>query len=153
MTYIESHLFRYLRKEKLKPNFVTSYHERNVATYERRKLKPPKNVWQTLSQSAEAVEASVYFMLSKYLHNMDKRYFPIPPFIPELERLSLKELENLNKNQDILNQFVDELPQASSLSQDVDNLLESIDQLSSNEFSYFYFEYIQICAISTFFCR
>jgi len=123
-----------------------------VATYKGRKLKPPKNVWQTLSQSAEAVEASVCLMLPKYLQNMDKRYFPIPPFIPELERLSLKELENLNKNQDILNQFVDELPQALSLSQDVDNLLESIEQLSSKLFSYYFFLIFKnLCCINLIF--
>ncbi len=64
-------------------------------------------------------------------------YFPIPPFIPEVERLSFRELEEMNKNEDVLNQFVDELPQASAFTQEVDVLMGSIKHLSSNYIAFF----------------
>ena len=63
-----------------------------------------------------------------------QQYFPIPPFIPELESLARNQIKNLNENKDILDQFVDELPQAEALSSEVDNLLQSVEKRSSELF-------------------
>ena len=65
----------------------------------------------------------------------NQNFFTIPPFIPELERLSLLELENLNKNEDLLNQFVDGLPQMTPIEADTEKLLENIETLASMVFS------------------
>lgn len=58
-------------------------------------------------------------------------YFPIPPFIPELESLSRVNLKNLNENEDVLHQFVDELPQSQAISSETDGLLLSVETMSS----------------------
>ena len=59
------------------------------------------------------------------------QYFPIPPFIPELESLSHLQVERLNVNKDILDQFVEELPQASAVVRDVENNVDTVEQLAS----------------------
>lgn len=48
------------------------------------------------------------------------QYFSIPPFIPELEQLTFKELSKLNENEDILQEFVEDLPQAMAILKEVE---------------------------------
>lgn len=60
------------------------------------------------------------------------QYFPIPPFIPELESLSHLQVERLNVNKDILDQFVEELPQASAVVRDVENNVDTVEQLAKS---------------------
>lgn len=62
------------------------------------------------------------------------QYFPIPPFIPELESLARNKIINLNENKDILDQFVDELPQVEAVSSEVDHLLQTVEKRSSEPF-------------------
>lgn len=69
--------------------------------------------------------------LSLPSHLSQPQYFPIPPFIPELESLSRSHIKSLNENEDILHQFVDELPQSAAISLDVDHLLKNVEGLAS----------------------
>jgi len=59
------------------------------------------------------------------------QYFPIPPFIPELESLSQPQIEKLNNNTDVLDQFVEELPQAVAVINDVENRMDNVEQLAN----------------------
>lgn len=59
------------------------------------------------------------------------QYFQIPPFIPELESLSRNQIKGLNESEDALNQFVEELPQAEAVVQDVKNNLDTVEKIAS----------------------
>lgn len=59
------------------------------------------------------------------------QYFPIPPFIPELESLSRTQIKNLNENEDALHQFVEELPQADAVLKDVGTNLDTVEKIAS----------------------
>ena len=48
------------------------------------------------------------------------QYFSIPPFIPELEQLTFEQLSKLNENEDILLEFVEDLPQAMAILKEVE---------------------------------
>ena len=72
------------------------------------------------------------------------QYFPIPPFIPELESLSQPQIEKLNNNTDVLDQFVEELPQAVAVINDVENRMDNVEQLASNNISY-WLNWIEMC--------
>lgn len=60
-----------------------------------------------------------------------QQYVPIPPFIPELESLSKNQIKNLSEHEDILHQFVDELPQAEAVATDVKNHLDNVEKIAS----------------------
>jgi hypothetical protein len=60
-----------------------------------------------------------------------QQYFPIPPFIPELESLSRNQIKNLSENEDVLHQFVEELPQAEAASKDVQNHMDNVEKIAS----------------------
>lgn len=59
------------------------------------------------------------------------QYFPIPPFIPELESLSRTQIKNLNESEDALHQFVEELPQANAVVKDVETNLDTVEKIAS----------------------
>ncbi|XP_046440442.1 vacuolar protein sorting-associated protein 37A-like [Daphnia pulex] len=59
-----------------------------------------------------------------------QQYFPIPPFIPELESLSRNQIKNLSENEDVLHQFVEELPQAEAASKDVQNHMDNVEKIA-----------------------
>ncbi|KZS20745.1 Vacuolar protein sorting-associated protein 37A [Daphnia magna] len=61
-----------------------------------------------------------------------QQYVPIPPFIPELESLSKNQIKNLSEHEDILHQFVDELPQAEAVATDVKNHLDNVEKIARN---------------------
>ena len=61
-----------------------------------------------------------------------QQYFPIPPFIPELESLSKNQIKNLNENENVLHQFVEELPQAEAIAKDVKNHMDNVEKIASN---------------------
>jgi len=63
---------------------------------------------------------------------LNPNFFPIPPFIPELESLSHLEVEKLNVNKDILDQFVEELPQAAAAVKDVENNMDIVEKLAKS---------------------
>jgi hypothetical protein len=60
-----------------------------------------------------------------------QQFFPIPPFIPELESLSQNQIKNLNENEDVLHQFVEELPQAEAVAKDVKNHMDNVEKIAS----------------------
>ena len=60
-----------------------------------------------------------------------QQYFPIPPFIPELESLSRIQISKMNENEDVLLQFVEELPQAEAALKDVDKNLDVVENIAS----------------------
>ena len=59
-----------------------------------------------------------------------QQYFPIPPFIPELESLSRNEIKNLGESEDVLHQFVEDLPQAEAVAKDVKNQLDNVEKMA-----------------------
>ncbi|KAI9557041.1 Vacuolar protein sorting-associated protein 37A [Daphnia sinensis] len=61
-----------------------------------------------------------------------QQYVPIPPFIPELESLSRNQIKNLSEHEDILHQFVDELPQAETVAADVKNHLDNVEKIAKS---------------------
>jgi len=60
------------------------------------------------------------------------QYFSIPPFIPELESLSHSQVERLNLNKDLLDEFVEELPQAAIAIRDVESNVDVVEQLAKS---------------------
>ncbi|XP_057373874.1 vacuolar protein sorting-associated protein 37A-like [Daphnia carinata] len=59
-----------------------------------------------------------------------QQYFPIPPFIPELESLSRYQIKNLSESEDVLHQFVEDLPQAEAVAIDVKNHLDVVEKIA-----------------------
>lgn len=59
-----------------------------------------------------------------------QQYFPIPPFIPELESLSRYQIKNLSESEDVLHQFVEDLPQAEAVLKDVKSQLDTVEKIA-----------------------
>jgi hypothetical protein len=54
------------------------------------------------------------------VQRFNPQYFSIPPFIPELEQLTFEQLSKLNENEDILLEFVEDLPQPMAILKEVE---------------------------------
>lgn len=60
------------------------------------------------------------------------QYFSIPPFIPELEQLTFEQLSKLNENEDILLEFVEDLPQAMAILKEVEVQLDEVQRVAES---------------------
>ena len=90
---------------------------------ELKKLPETKTFPNGLSSNRETFPSASQFS--------QQQYFPIPPFIPELESLSRNQIKNLSENEDVLHQFVEELPQAEAAEKDVKNHMDNVEKIAS----------------------
>ena len=96
---------------------------------EMKKLTDPQE-YQNNKKSSEMFQSSSQFS--------QPQYFPIPPFIPELESLSQSQIKCLNENIDALHQFVEDLPQAEAVMNDLKTHLDNVEKAASKcLFSFF----------------